>query len=308
MAEAFAALFEKARLGDGIARDALYRLAFFRLRGIASGLLRRERPGHTLQPTALVSELFLKLRRLDTRILSDDHFFRISARAMRQVLIDHSRHKRPAKMVPAELIPELLLPANQNAIDPESALAVKMVFEKLRAMDAKVAETVWLRSVEGVTIQELSSRAEAGSVAGSGRSRFWPAMDGQPVEALRLIELSSTASRQEVRDGAQGSRLRMRALTVDSKRVWRFRCSVRIQIAYFGGAVRDLGSYKAWRLGDRLDALRHLARIGSSQQRTFSSSAWKDGSENIAFRAARRLPVRISRMITASEKTSLAGE
>jgi RNA polymerase sigma-70 factor (ECF subfamily) len=156
MAEAFAALFEKARLGDGIARDALYRLAFFRLRGIASGLLRRERPGHTLQPTALVSELFLKLRRLDARILNDDHFFRISARAMRQVLIDHSRHKRPAKMVPAELIPELLLPANQNAIDPESALAVKMVFEKLRAMDAKVAETVWLRSVEGATIQELS--------------------------------------------------------------------------------------------------------------------------------------------------------
>src|ERR1700733_6959701 len=158
MAEAFAALFEKARLGDGIAHDALYRLAFFRLRSIASGLLRREHPGHTLQPTALVSELFLKLRRLDTCILSDDHFFRISARAMRQVLIDHARHKRLVKTVPAALIPELLLPANQNAIDPESALAAKMVFEKLRAMDAMVAETVWLRSVEGVTIQELGSR------------------------------------------------------------------------------------------------------------------------------------------------------
>jgi RNA polymerase sigma factor (TIGR02999 family) len=156
MAEAFAALFEKARLGDGIARDALYRLAFFRLRSIASGLLRRERAGHTLQPTALVSELFLKLRRLDTAILSDDHFFRISARAMRQVLIDHARHKRPGSMLQAQLIPELLLPANQNAIDPESVLAVKMVFEKLRAMDAKVADTLWLRSVEGVTIQELS--------------------------------------------------------------------------------------------------------------------------------------------------------
>jgi RNA polymerase sigma-70 factor, ECF subfamily len=155
MAEAFAALFEKARLGDGIAHDALYRLAFFRLRAIASGLLRRERPGHTLQPTALVSELFLKLRRLETCILSDDHFFRISARAMRQVLIDHARHKRPAKMVPVELIPELLL-ANQKAADPESFLAVKMLFEKLRAMDAQVAQTVWLRSVEGATVQELS--------------------------------------------------------------------------------------------------------------------------------------------------------
>ena len=156
MAEAFASLYEKARLGDGIARDALYRLAFLRLRSIASGLLRRDRPGHTLQPTALVSELFLKLRKLEIQILSEDHFFRISARAMRQVLIDHSRHKRTAKLVPPELIPELLMPANRNAADPESFLAVKMVFDKLRAMDSKVADTVWLRSVEGVTVQEMS--------------------------------------------------------------------------------------------------------------------------------------------------------
>lgn len=158
MAEAFAALCERVRSGDGIARDALYRLAFFRLRTIASGLLRRERRGHTLQPTALVSELFLKLRRLETRILNEDHFFRISARAMRQVLIDYSRHQRPAKQVSADSIPELLLAAGDRPEDPESILAVKMVFEQLRSMDAKVAETVWLRLVEGVTVQELSQR------------------------------------------------------------------------------------------------------------------------------------------------------
>src|ERR1700730_716764 len=120
MAEAFAGLFEKAQLGDSVARDAVYSLAFYRLRVIASALLRRERPGHTLQPTALVSELFLKLNRLETRILSEDHFFRISARAMRQVLIDHSRMSRPTKKVPLELIPELLLPASRNAANPES--------------------------------------------------------------------------------------------------------------------------------------------------------------------------------------------
>src|SRR5215510_13189905 len=55
MTEAFASLFEKAQLGDGVALDAVYKLAFYRLRVIASALLRRERPGHTLQPTALVS-------------------------------------------------------------------------------------------------------------------------------------------------------------------------------------------------------------------------------------------------------------
>jgi len=156
MAEAFASLFEKARLGDGIARDAVYKLAFYRLRVIASALLRRERAGHTLQPTALVSELFLKLHRLETTILSEDHFFRISARAMRQVLIDHSRVKRIAHKVSIDLIPELLLPANGRAASPESSLAVKIVFEKLRSMDPQVAATVWLRCVEGLTVQEMS--------------------------------------------------------------------------------------------------------------------------------------------------------
>jgi RNA polymerase sigma-70 factor (ECF subfamily) len=155
MAEAFGGLFEKAQLGDSVARDAVYSLAFCRLRVIASALLRRERPGHTLQPTALVSESFLKLHRLETRILSEDHFFRMSARAMRQVLIDHSRVKRPAREVSLDLILELLPPANR-ATSPESFLAVKMVFEKLRAMDPQVAETVWLRSVEGLTVNEMS--------------------------------------------------------------------------------------------------------------------------------------------------------
>jgi RNA polymerase sigma-70 factor (ECF subfamily) len=155
MAEAFAGLFEKAQQGDNFAQDAVYKLAFYRLRVIASALLRRERPGHTLQPTALVSELFLKLHRMETRVLSEDHFFRMSARAMRQVLIDHSRVQRPAKKVPLDLILELLPPANRTA-SPEGSLAVKMVFEKLRAMDPQVAETVWLRSVEGLTVNEMS--------------------------------------------------------------------------------------------------------------------------------------------------------
>lgn len=156
MPEVFPSLFEKARLGDHVARDAVYKLAFFRLRGIAAALMRRERAGHTLQPTALISELFLKLQRLETRILNEDHFFRLSARAMRQVLIDHARVRKPTVKIPASQIPELLFPASNDGANPEAALAVKMVFERLRAIDAQVAETVWLRSVEGLTVQEVS--------------------------------------------------------------------------------------------------------------------------------------------------------
>jgi RNA polymerase sigma-70 factor, ECF subfamily len=157
MAEAFASLIEKARLGDGVARDTVYKLAFYRLRMIASALLRRERAGHTLQPTALVSELFIKLNRLETQILSEDHFFRISARAMRQVLIDHSRVRKPAANISADRIPELLLPANGRVESKETSLAVKMVFGKLQSLDRQVADTVWLRCVEGLTIHELAA-------------------------------------------------------------------------------------------------------------------------------------------------------
>lgn len=155
MSPAFALLLDKAQQGDNRARDAVYKLAFLRLRGIASALLKRERPGHTLQPTALVSELFLKLHRLEVTILSEDHFFRLSARAMRQVLIDHSRRSRPARTITPDQIPELLL-AREDSSNPEEQLAVKFVFEKLRSMDARVAETVWMRAVNGMTIQELS--------------------------------------------------------------------------------------------------------------------------------------------------------
>jgi RNA polymerase sigma-70 factor (ECF subfamily) len=148
VAEVLASLIHRAQQGDGVARDAVYKLAFSRLRGIASALLCRERAGHTLQPTALVSELFLKLQRLEMRILNEDHFFRVSARAMRQVLIDHARTRKPIG-VPLEAIP-------QHLADLESSLAVKMMFEKLKKMDREVAETVWRRSVEGLTIHELS--------------------------------------------------------------------------------------------------------------------------------------------------------
>jgi len=156
MAEAFAGLLEKAQFGDRIARDAVYKLAFNRLRVIAAALLRRERDGQSLQPTALVSELYLKLQKLETRVLDEDHFFRIAARAMRQVLIDRSRAQKPPALAPLDLIPELLLLSHRRSPSPENVLAAKMVFEKLQAMDTVVAETVWLRCVEGKTVAEMS--------------------------------------------------------------------------------------------------------------------------------------------------------
>ena len=157
-------LLERAQQGDPTAENAVYRIAFCRLRSIASSLLRREKAAQTLQPTALVSELFLKLRRLESRILSEDHFFHVSARAMRQVLVDHARTRRAQKKIPPELIIELLPDTAQAGPDTELRLTVKAAFESLRDLDPRAAEAVWLRSVEGMTIDEVSQ---------SQRRKFW---------------------------------------------------------------------------------------------------------------------------------------
>ena len=154
MAEPFVALLDRAQAGDHLAHNTLYQVAFHRLRTIASGLLRRESGGYTLQPTALVSELFLKLHRLEARFIDEDHFFRLAARAMRQVLIDRGRAKR-ARSSP-EQVRHLLFASRQDATASEDTLAVRLVFEKLRSMDPRTADTVWLRTVEGFTVPELS--------------------------------------------------------------------------------------------------------------------------------------------------------
>src|SRR5216684_895328 len=115
-------MLERAQQGDHAAESAVYKIAFCRLRSIASSLLRRETAPQTLQPTALVSELFLKLRRLESRILSEEHFFHISARAMRQVLVDHARTRRAQKKIPPELIVELLPDTAQAGVNTELRL------------------------------------------------------------------------------------------------------------------------------------------------------------------------------------------
>jgi len=156
LAEAFLNLLRKAQLGDRVAEETLYKSAFQRLRGIASNLLWHERSDHTLQPTALVSETFLKLHSLEMTVLDEDHFFRISARAMRQVLIDHGRKCRPLEKLGSDTIARLLAPDENDRETTDTHLAVRVVFAQLRKLDPMVASTVWSRSVEGLTIKELS--------------------------------------------------------------------------------------------------------------------------------------------------------
>src|SRR5215467_6975059 len=81
----------------GIADDRLIGAVAGELRRIAVGYMRRERPDHTLQPTALVNEAYLRLVEGDVAWEGRAHFYGIAARAMRQILVDHARKHQAAK-------------------------------------------------------------------------------------------------------------------------------------------------------------------------------------------------------------------
>src|SRR5271167_3918012 len=91
-------LLHDARAGDASAMDRLFPLVYAELRRLADSCLRRERPGHTLQRTALVHEAYLRLVGQNQPNYQDRaHFLGIAARIMRQILVDHARKHKAGK-------------------------------------------------------------------------------------------------------------------------------------------------------------------------------------------------------------------
>lgn len=156
MGENFEYLLREARGGNRWAESALYGVAWLRLRQVAGALMGREAAGHTLQPTALVSEFFLRAPLARWRVLGEEDFFHLSARVMRQVLVDHARRRRTLKRTAPESISEVLAQARQSSLSPEMRISVNAAVEELRENDAIAAATVWQRCVEGFTWEELS--------------------------------------------------------------------------------------------------------------------------------------------------------
>ncbi|HBY60109.1 MAG TPA: hypothetical protein DEH78_09825 [Solibacterales bacterium] len=128
--------------------------AFGALRRIAASLLRHERPGHTLQPTALVAEAFLRLRRLRSPA-NDQHFYHLAALAMKRTLIDYARARSAASRVALEDLPPLFSSVHLRG---ESGVALRTAVDRLKRLDPVAAETVWRRYAEGWTLEELAAR------------------------------------------------------------------------------------------------------------------------------------------------------
>jgi len=137
--------------------DALFTVCQRELREAASRLMRTEREGHTLQPTALVHEAYLRL--FDVAALTPEsrtHFLNLAARSMRQVLIDHARRHNAAKRgggTPAVALAELQLPDGRRDVE---LIELVDALETLAGLDPRAARIVELRLLGGLTMNEIA--------------------------------------------------------------------------------------------------------------------------------------------------------
>jgi RNA polymerase sigma factor (TIGR02999 family) len=159
-AGAVTGLLLKWRRGDAEALARLLPLVYDELRQIAARQLQRERADHTLQPTAVVHETFLKLVDLSRLQWQDRaHFLAVASRLMRQVLVDYARARHTLKRGGSEPPREQAEPAEQAvAIEggQVDVLALDRALERLAALDSEQARLVELRFFGGLTIAETA--------------------------------------------------------------------------------------------------------------------------------------------------------
>jgi RNA polymerase sigma factor (TIGR02999 family) len=140
--------------------DELFPVIYGELRRVAGRYLKRERKNHTLQPTALVHEAWLKLQNeRNPNWQGRTHGLALGAQAMRRLLVDHGRHqkreKRGAGVQPIAL--DDILKANTTGGVPiEDLLTLEDALTRLEAVDARAAQVVSLRFFSGMTSQEVA--------------------------------------------------------------------------------------------------------------------------------------------------------
>lgn len=150
--------------------DELLSVVYDELRRLAASKMAMESPGQTLQPTALVHEVWLRLNKDENRKWNDrTHFFAAAAESMRRILVDNARRKRALRHGGGQQRAEMRDIAQAGAND-DQILAVDEALEKLAAQDKQKAELVKLRYFVGMTIEEA---AEALGISAPTAKRHW---------------------------------------------------------------------------------------------------------------------------------------
>jgi RNA polymerase sigma factor (TIGR02999 family) len=142
--------------GDQHALDDLLPVVYAEVRRLARSYLRRERSDHTLQPTALVHEAYLRLvDQRDVRWQNRAHFFGIAAQIMRRILVDHARMRHAGKrgngLAPVALDDAMQVAAPDADLD---VVALDEALETLAELDPRQARIVELRYFGGLSIEE----------------------------------------------------------------------------------------------------------------------------------------------------------
>lgn len=149
-------LLDAIREGDESAYDRLIPLIYDDLRRLAASRMRRERPDHTLQPTELVNEAFLRLAGGPSRWENRAHFFGAAAEAMRRVLIDHARKRSSQKRgggAEHVTFQDLAVQAEDPEVD---LLALDDALTALAEVDPRLSQVVHLRYFAGLSVEETA--------------------------------------------------------------------------------------------------------------------------------------------------------
>ncbi len=159
-ATAIVTAMTEAGVTDKATAEELMPLVYDELRRLARGYMSRETPGHTLQPTALVHEAYLRL--VDTSQVSwqgRTHFFAVGARVMRRLLIDHARGRGRQKrggelhrVTFSEVLPHMA----EKDLDFNQVLGLNDALDRLAELDERQATVVELRFFGGLTVPEVA--------------------------------------------------------------------------------------------------------------------------------------------------------
>jgi RNA polymerase sigma-70 factor (ECF subfamily) len=169
-------LLRELKLGRKDALERLMPLVYRELRRVAGRCMRDERPGHTLQPTALVHEAFLRLVDRDHADWQNRaHFVGVAAQVMRHLLVDHARGRRALKRGIPVTLNEEIFNRPTGADQTEEILAVDEILARLAVLDPQQARIVELRYFGGLSVEET---AEALAISPRTVKRDWAMAKG----------------------------------------------------------------------------------------------------------------------------------
>jgi RNA polymerase sigma-70 factor, ECF subfamily len=171
MQQPLTSLLESWRAGDAQAADRVLSTVYEELRRLASYYMRQERSGHTLQPTALVHELYLKMFQAEQIGWENRaHFFAAAAQALRRILVNYARDRQAQKRGGKQFRLSLTEASGLSDTADFDVLAIEEALTRLERVDERAARVVELRFFAGMTDAEA---AEALGISTATLKRDW---------------------------------------------------------------------------------------------------------------------------------------